>query len=204
MCSTSRTVRITGVFLIFAATLLGGCAGTGTVRESQQPQPKVSPQVEARYKQGLSALKRQKYRQAIAVFNSVIASEPGISGPHANLGITYTRLKQYEKAEASFRKAVELNPQNAATHSEMGIMYRNWGKFDEAEKAYKRAIEADPGYANAHLNLGILYDLYLLKAEKALPHFQKYNDLEGNDKQVEKWIVELKRRIERNEKLAGK
>ncbi|MGH8263721.1 MAG: hypothetical protein ACRET4_09590, partial [Steroidobacteraceae bacterium] len=44
-------------------------------------------------------------------------------------------------------------------------------------------------------NLGVLYDLYLQMPGKALPLYQKYQELSGGaDKQVAEWIKDVSRR----------
>ncbi len=78
--------------------------------------------------------------------------------------------------------------------NELGITERGLGKFADAEAAYQRAIAADPNYAPAHLNLGVLYDLYLGQPQKALDEFERYIGIAGENKQVDGWMVELRKR----------
>ncbi len=77
----------------------------------------------------------------------------------------------------------------------LGLVYRRTGRFPDAEKSYQAAIAADPTYAGAYRNLGVLYDLYLQSPERALPVYQKYQELSGGaDKQVAEWIKDVTRR----------
>jgi len=73
----------------------------------------------------------------------------------------------------------------------------------QQENAYLAAVAAEPGYALPHYNLGVLYELYLQRLEPALAHFETYQELSGADEEVEKWIVDLKRRIAANQRTAN-
>ena len=75
------------------------------------------------------------------------------------------------------------------------VVNRRLGKFTDAEQDYQRAISSDPGYAPARLNLGILYDLYLAEPQKALDQFEQYLTLAGENKQVNSWVQELRKRL---------
>ena len=66
-----------------------------------------------------------------------------------------------------------------------------------------KAINADPNYALAHYNLGVLNELYLQRLDVALQHFEHYQLLSGDDKQVTKWIADLKRRIDVSRRTAN-
>ncbi len=68
------------------------------------------------------------------------------------------------------------------------------GKFEEARGAYEKAIQIAPELAAAHRNLGVLDDLYLGAPERALPAFERYQQLTNEDKPVNGWIAELRQR----------
>ena len=83
------------------------------------------------------------------------------------------------------------------------MLLRRNGRFIEAEAAYLKAVTASPDYALAHYNLGVLNELYLQRLDAALQHFESYQRLAGSDKQVEKWIADLKRRVAANQRTAN-
>jgi ABC-type Fe3+-hydroxamate transport system substrate-binding protein len=66
-----------------------------------------------------------------------------------------------------------------------------------------KAVTVSPEYALAHYNLGVLNELYLQRLDVALQHFEIYQELVGNDKQVEKWIADLKRRVAASQSTAN-
>lgn len=179
------------------ALLLSGCGAF-----SSNPQPDVTPQVKQAYQRALNSMNANKHRQAIKQFIKISKASPSLAGPHTNLGILYIKTNSLQQAEHSLQRAIELNAQNRIAHNYLGIVYRQQGQFDDAEKAYLKAIEVDSNYGYAHLNLGILYDLYKSDLQKALAHYQKFQNLTNKpDKMVEKWIVDIKRRDTANNHL---
>ena len=83
------------------------------------------------------------------------------------------------------------------------MLLRKQGKFEEAESAYLKAVTVSPDYALAHYNLGVLNDLYLRRLDTALVHYERYQALSGEDKQVTRWIADLKRRIGTQQRTAN-
>jgi tetratricopeptide (TPR) repeat protein len=99
-----------------------------------------------------------------------------------------------EESEANLREAVQGEPGSAPAWNELGVTLRARGKFTESREAYERAIELAPQLAAAHRNLGVLEDLYLGAPERALPSFERYQALTGEEKPVSGWIAELRQR----------
>lgn len=183
--------------------VISGCAGTGSGPGfSSTSRAPVSGATERQYNSALATMKKKNYQVALKKFKTLTVKYPELAGPKANIGIIYSRNGKYKQAKKAFESAIEINPSNPAIYNELGVLYRRMGKFNESEDAYKKALSINSDYAYAHLNLGILYDLYIRKPGKALSHYQRYQDLVKNDKLVNKWIVELKQRIKRNEKVA--
>jgi tetratricopeptide (TPR) repeat protein len=88
-----------------------------------------------------------------------------------------------------------LDPAYAPALNQQGMLFRKTGNFFEAESAYLKAVTASPDYALAHYNLGVLNELYFQRLDTALQHFEQYQSIVGEDKQVERWIADLRRRV---------
>jgi tetratricopeptide (TPR) repeat protein len=86
-------------------------------------------------------------------------------------------------------------PRDAAGWNELGVARREHGQFKEALAAYEQALQIDPQFAPAHRNLAVLLDLYIGDAQRALPEYERYKELSGEDKPVSGWIAELKQRL---------
>ncbi len=83
----------------------------------------------------------------------------------------------------------------AIAANEQGIAQRKLGKFAEADAAYRHALELDQNFAPAHLNLGILCDLYRAEPQEALLQYQQYVAIAGENRRVNGWIAELRKRL---------
>ena len=136
-------------------------------------------------------------------FQEFLLQYPNYAGAHVNLAIIFAARGDDQAAENSLIDALLLNPEHPAALNQLGMLLRRQGKLTEAESAYQRAIAADPGYALAHYNLGVLYDLYLQRLDVALQHYEAYQTLVGEDKQVTKWIADLTRRLNAAQRTAN-
>ena len=194
--------RIFSMTAILSVVFLAGCASTGKSSGYSAPRGPVSSAAQSQYKSALATMKKRDYTSALKKFQTLSVKYPGFAGPKANMAIIYTRKGQYKKAEAAFMEAISLNSANPGIYNELGVFYRRIGKFEKSAKAYEKALSIDSEFAYAHLNLGILYDIYLRRNDKALKHYNRYQELVKNDKLVHKWLVDLTLRLKRIETLA--
>jgi tetratricopeptide (TPR) repeat protein len=176
---------------------MGPKRSTGTVGASSGAPGRVISQ----YEHALVAMQDGNDDRATQRLEAFIEQYPQYAGPYVNLGIVYARNDRTEEAEQMFRSAIEVNPGYAAAYNELGILHRQDGRFDEAVSAYRRAIKADSKYTLAYLNLGVLYDLYQRRPQQALEYYERFVALE-QDEQVERWIVDLQRRIAAGQRSA--
>ncbi|MFQ6021225.1 MAG: tetratricopeptide repeat protein [Acidiferrobacterales bacterium] len=200
--------------LLLCGGSLYGCATSTPQPSEPQPvvttttapstkKPAISERTKRDYARALAAIKAKRHKQAERVLLEITQAQPHLAGPHVNLGIVYHRTGRLKEAEQAFRSAIALNPKRPDTYNHLGIVLRAIGRFKEAHEVYGKALQLKPNYEYAHLNLGILYDLYLLNTSKALEHYEQYQKLlVSEDKQVAKWIVDLKRRAKRTQRTA--
>lgn len=178
-------------------------ARSGAQAEAGQQLSPVSASAERAYQHALAVMKAGQDSKAEALLLAFSGEHPQLAGPYVNLGIIYCRSGRLEQAEQTLRHALQLNPARADAYNQLGIVLRYRGRFEQARGAYEQALKLDANYSYAHLNLGILYDLYLFAPGKALAQYQRYQDLHaGDDQQVDKWIIELKRRVQSSQKTA--
>ena len=136
-------------------------------------------------------------------FQEFLLQYPDYPGAHVNLAIIFMSRGDLQAAENSLTDALIVDPVHAAALNQLGMLLRRQGKFPEAESAYSKAISANPGYALAHYNIAVLNDLYLQRLDVALEHYERYQELAGDDQQVTKWIADLKRRISATQRTAN-
>ena len=196
--------------IVLCAIVLSGCASgpnraqTGTSRD----------QAAAERLRGTPANALTLFEQAVAVmaagdatdaelrFKEFLLQYPEYPGVHVNLAIISARAGDDTAAEGHIVDALIIDPEHAAALNQLGMLLRRQGKFIEAEAAYLKAVTASPDYALAHYNLGVLNELYLQRLDAALQHFERYQEIEGEDKQVVKWIADLRRRLDAQQRTA--
>jgi len=149
------------------------------------------------YNTAINAAKAGNYDEAIQLFSDITRTNPDFSNAYTNLGLLHRQKGNKNEARQAFDKALALDPNDAVSYNHLGVMLREQGKFSEAKDMYLNALQHKPDYAQACLNLGILYDLYLQDLPNALTQYNTYQKLTGNqDKVVEKWIIDLDKRIQ--------
>lgn len=170
-------------------------AGPATPNPYLQNPANVSKAIASQFASAQNAMRNQQWGQAENLLLQIIASNDKLSGAHLNLANVYAAQKEKEKAETSYQMAIAANPKNLDAYNQFAIFQREAGNFVEAEKLYKQAIVVWPFHAASHKNIAILYDLYMGKPEQALPHYEAYLQLVGEDKQAASWIADLQRRL---------
>ncbi|WP_404364146.1 tetratricopeptide repeat protein [Marinobacter sp.] len=189
--------------LLLAMLLLGACA-------SQQPAPEEptetataeGAQTEAdarlrnRFEDAVALKRGDDLERAEAEFREILESDPGLTGPLANLGIIAMERGEPELAEEYFQRVVELDPTHPQALNALGVLVRKRGEFELAEAYYRRALAADPDHQAAIRNLAILLELYRGKLPEALALVERYQSLQAEpDPALEGWIFDLKNRI---------
>jgi len=171
--------------------------------EGQQATVVIPPQVQTLYEQAASVMAAGDYADAELRFKEFSLQYPEYPGAYVNLAIIHVRNGNNEAAQSAVDTALALNPDYPAALNQLGMLHRKNGNFLEAEAAYMKAVTVNPDYALAHYNLGVLNELYLQRLDVALQHFESYQALVGEDKQVEKWIADLRRRIAATQRTAN-
>ena len=206
--------------LLIAATMVAvaGCASSGpkTTADGRQSGPvaaaqggteqllrEIPPQALTMFEQAISVMAAGDFVDAELRLKEFLLQYPGYPGAHVNLAIIHSQNGNDQAAQDSVDRALALNPAHPAALNQQGMLLRRNGKFLEAEAAYLKAVTSSPDYALAHYNLGVLNELYLQRLDVALQHFEDYQQIVGNDKQVEKWIADLTRRVAASQRSAN-
>jgi tetratricopeptide (TPR) repeat protein len=185
--------------------LLAGCASgpkpagddssAQTAAQRGGADREVPPKALTLYEQAVSSMAAGDTIDAELRFQEFLLQYPDFAGAHVNLAIIFMGRDDLQAAENSLTDALIVDPQHPQALNQLGMLQRRQGKFEAAESAYMKAVTASPDYALAHYNLGVLNDLYLQRLDAALVHYERYQALVGEDKQVTRWITDLKRRI---------
>lgn len=208
----SINLRRAGIALFLsAALLLAGCASSpdtlGSAGRDRAGQPIENRDIPARartlYEQAVAAMAAGDDTDAELRFQEFLLQYPDYPGAYVNLAIIRAGRGDDEAALAALNSALALNSEHPAALNQLGMLYRRQGKFSAAESAYLQAITASPDYALAHYNLGVLNDLYLQRMDVAVRHYERYQEIDGDDKGVSRWIADLRRRIDVAQRTAN-
>jgi tetratricopeptide (TPR) repeat protein len=200
-------------YLILCLLILSGCASgpkparTDEDRSSRQAADEerlrsVPTKALTLYERAAAILAAGDSTDAELRFKEFVLQYPGYPGAYVNLAILRARAGDDKAAEGFITDALIIDAEHSAALNQLGMLLRRQGKFIEAESAYLKAVTASPDYALAHYNLGVLNELYLQRLDAALQHFERYQEIQGEDKQVAKWIVDLKRRLNVKQRTA--
>jgi len=204
-----RLTRLQGLLLVLA---LAGCASSGPQPESRSaaagaPGGEAAVAIPARaltmFEQATAVMASGDFLDAELRFKEFLLQYPAYPGAHVNLAIIHVNNGNDADAHASIDAALAIDPEYAPALNQKGMLLRRNGNFSEAEAAYLKAVTSNPDYALAHYNLGVLNELYLQRLDVALQHFERYQALVGDDRQVEKWIADLRRRVAASQRTAN-
>ena len=94
-----------------------------------------------------------RLNEALAVFQRLIAADPGNALAWENLGMTQLQARDARHAETSLRRAIALDPSLPGAYTALGVVLANGGRTTEAVDAWKKALALDPSDQNAAENL---------------------------------------------------
>jgi tetratricopeptide (TPR) repeat protein len=199
------------LLLLLSILVAAGCASSGPKPAEPTPSevpgeqvlPEIPPQAMTMFEQAVAVMASGDFVDAELRLKEFLLQYPAYPGAHVNLAIIHSQNGNDEAAQAAIDAALALDADHAPALNQQGMLLRRNGKFLEAEAAYLKAVTASPDYALAHYNLGVLNELYLQRLDVALQHFEKYQELVGSDKQVEKWIADLRRRVTATQRTAN-
>jgi tetratricopeptide (TPR) repeat protein len=118
----------------------GAAKGAITKEEAAKNKAKADAMTKA-FSEGVELSTQGKTDDAIAKFQSVIASVPNCPECYANIGTVYGQAKKYAESEAAYKKAIELKPDFGEAYNGLANVYNAEKKFDLAAEAGKKAME---------------------------------------------------------------
>ena len=201
---------------VLTLLVIAGCGGSGGVRDTGASAqragdaapgdamgPAIPPQAMTLFEQATAVMASGDFVDAELRFKEFVLLYPDYPGAYVNLAIIHAQNEDDENTRAAIDQALALDADYAPALNQLGMLLRRNGNFLEAEAAYLKAVTVSPDYALAHYNLGVLNELYLQRLETALRHFETYQTLVGEDKQVERWIADLRRRVAASQRTAN-
>lgn len=189
----------TRVALLMAVALVAGCASspkTDPADVAQDEQQAREAELRQDFNEAAALLRGGDTDNARDLFERIHQSDPGRTGPLANLGIIALQDGKTEEAEAYFSQVIERDPEHSVALTHLGVISREQGEFEQAETLYRKALDADPGHLPAMLNLAILLDIYLGRLEEALSLYEQYQSLADEpNPRLKDWIFDVRNRL---------
>jgi tetratricopeptide (TPR) repeat protein len=159
--SDSREQRIGLDAVEINLTLKAGGAGGDISAEERKKMEARNAAIRGAFEAGVKLSQENKYDEAIAKFNEVLASVPKCAECLTNIASLQLAKKDYEAAEGTYKKAIEVNPSSAEAYNGLANLYNAQKKFDQAAEASAQASKlgaAAPGGASAStlFNQGVI------------------------------------------------
>jgi tetratricopeptide (TPR) repeat protein len=103
--------------------------------------------------EGLRALQEQRYQEALAAFEKVLALSAQRSSAHYGKGMALSGLRNYAGAVEALERAVSLDASHAAAWRQLLALYRGMGRADAALEAYRKARQLGPVASEERVSL---------------------------------------------------
>ena len=119
--------------------------------------------VAATYERALTLHRGGQLDEAAALYDEVLAGEPGHFGALHLLGVVQGQRGRYAEALDLIEQAIRVDSTVAAAHAHLGNAQHALGLFEDAVTSYDRALALTPGYRLALMGRGkALWSLHRL------------------------------------------
>ena len=117
---------------------------------SARRDPKDLIAVYNRLSEARAAARARRFAEALAIFEQVLAGEPGNTLAQLGLGTTYMGMERWTDALTWLRRYAEALPANAFVHQWMAVCHVRLRQPEEALREADAALAADPRLTDAH------------------------------------------------------
>ncbi|MGE4384383.1 MAG: tetratricopeptide repeat protein [Endomicrobiaceae bacterium] len=112
------------------------------------------------YKKGIEAAKNKQYDQAIAFFNTAVATEKDkdmVANALYNAGLCYGIKENYEEEISYYKKALEASDSCQPALYDLGMYYKKNGDNENSLKMFEKLTEVNPTHEGAFYMVGLIY-----------------------------------------------
>ncbi len=159
---------------------------------------------------GIEHMRNGRFKEAITIFNKLIASYPQNAEGYNLRGLCYEKQERYEYAVLDFRRAIALATKKTDYKKNLDRVIKVWyAKLDSKIEGHKRNLAIDPNNAFDYLEIGqshrwkeewnkaeTWYDEYLQRDDNASPDeiirfsiiLAHTKHIAKGEKILEKWV----------------
>jgi tetratricopeptide (TPR) repeat protein len=106
----------------------------------------------------VTAHRNRDWKSDIALFGSVVRTDPVSSFGHFNLGNSLRDAGDLEGAQREWQETLRLDPGNSGAMTQLGSFAAIKGDLGRAERWFRAALDADPANAMARFNLALVFE----------------------------------------------
>ncbi|NTV52027.1 MAG: hypothetical protein HGA76_03295 [Candidatus Firestonebacteria bacterium] len=128
--------------------------------------PEITGKVGEHMNVALALTQQQRWLDAEAEWQRIMALAPEWYLSYAMLGWQYRQLQRWDEAWVMYRRAESLMDLDANTYNDLGAMAWNLGQADEARRCLRLALEQDPNFDVPRRNLDAM-EAVMKKTEAA-------------------------------------
>ena len=121
------------------------------------PQQLSAEELENRFMQACTLQEEQHFKEALAIYNDLLAYIPDSPLLHFNMGLAYFDLEDFETAHLHYQAASRGNPEDPDLYFNKGLNLRRLGKLDEALDAFSKCIELGDRSADTLYNMALTH-----------------------------------------------
>jgi tetratricopeptide (TPR) repeat protein len=107
---------------------------------------------------GVTVHRNQDWKNDIALFGSVVRTDPVSSFGHFNLGNSLRDAGDLEGARQEWLETLRLDPAHSGAMTQLGSLAAVRGDLGKAERWFRAALDADPANAMARFNLALVFE----------------------------------------------
>ncbi len=101
---------------------------------------------DGRYARGQALMQKNRLPQAIKLFETIVAQDPGHEGAWSELGGCRLKMGRFQEGLEAFQKVLALQPKAARSFHGVGDAYRMLQEYEKALEAYREARRLEPDY----------------------------------------------------------
>jgi tetratricopeptide (TPR) repeat protein len=102
---------------------------------------------------GLVALRLERFGEALARFDAVLAVNPAIAAAHGNRATALSGLGRLAEAEAGYHRALELQPGHLAAQAGLAAIASRRGDHAAARRLAGEVLRAEPNHPDSVMSL---------------------------------------------------